>query len=461
MKEVTTELTRLIQGDCLKVLPTLPEDSVHLCVTSPPYLGLRDYKVEGQIGLEATPAEFVRAMVSVFRGVKRVLRDDGTLWLNLGDSFAGTPSGKRGVSCEGVDGVYARRRKRMGTEDGDFVDRKIPEGVKEKDLMGVPWAVAEALKADGWILRGEIIWHKLSAMPESVSGWRWEKCRKKIKGQGGGMGGMTYADMTERDGGWTGKSHPATREKAAWEDCPGCKKCDKNDGLVLRKGSWRPTRAHEVIFLFAKTPTYFCDADAVRTPLATSTVGRDKYSRVLDDPDEQFAVKHDHETVSNQAGANLRDVVNFKGEPLREGHYAAFPSGLPKLAIRAGTSAEGVCPACGAPWCRVVRKTPSTAGRENWDGADSQISRLGRSRPGGFSDMSDEFLGWRPTCDCPKREPVPATVLDPFAGSGTTLMAAAELGRKSIGIELSPEYVKIAAKRARRGERKKGFGFNQ
>ena len=155
---------RILNGDCREVLRTLPAQSVQTCVTSPPYFGLRDYGVAGQIGLEPTPAEFVEAMVDVFREVRRVLRDDGTIWLNLGDSYAtGTKAPRKPTTIEGPDvpASWAGRSQpeRCGT----------PEGYKTKDLLGIPWRVAFALQADGWYLRSSIIWHKPNPMPESVT----------------------------------------------------------------------------------------------------------------------------------------------------------------------------------------------------------------------------------------------------------------------------------------------------
>ncbi len=132
-------------GDCLDVLPTLEAGSVHCCVTSPPYWSLRDYNVSGQLGLEATPEEYVAKMVEVFREVRRVLRDDGTLWLNLGDCYNGVG---RGDKANGLQ-VAARA-----------TSQRTVAGLKSKDLVGIPWAVAFALRADGWYLRSDIIWHK-------------------------------------------------------------------------------------------------------------------------------------------------------------------------------------------------------------------------------------------------------------------------------------------------------------
>ncbi len=146
----------IVIGDCLEILKTLPDESIQCCVTSPPYWGLRDYGVPGQLGLEPTPDEYVQHLVQVFREVRRVLKESGTLWLNLGDSYT---SGGR------------RSRDHDKRYDGRFVSTRAetPPGLKPKELVGIPWRVALALQADGWYLRSDIIWHKPNAMPESVS----------------------------------------------------------------------------------------------------------------------------------------------------------------------------------------------------------------------------------------------------------------------------------------------------
>lgn len=167
-----SENASLLCGDCLAMLRCLPDKSVNCCVTSPPYFGLRDYNVDGQIGLEPTPDEFVQKLVSVFREVKRVLRDDGTLWLNLGDSYASfrdgkaTPDTSRGEST----GTLVEKGKAKNRSASTFKGTEI----KHKDLIGIPWRVAFALQADGWYLRQDIIWHKPNPMPESVK----DRCTK-------------------------------------------------------------------------------------------------------------------------------------------------------------------------------------------------------------------------------------------------------------------------------------------
>ena len=157
---------RVIEGDNAQRLATLPDGCVHTCVTSPPYWGLRDYGVDGQIGLEETPDEFVAKMVQVFREVRRVLRDDGTAWVNLGDSYAASGMGGNPNESE---------HRKQATNAGSLIaGRKPPRGFKPKDLIGIPWRVAFALQADGWYLRQDIIWHKPNPMPESVT----DRCTK-------------------------------------------------------------------------------------------------------------------------------------------------------------------------------------------------------------------------------------------------------------------------------------------
>lgn len=156
---------QIITGDCIESMRAMPAGSVHTCVTSPPYFGLRDYGHDGQIGLELTPDEFVAALVAVFREVRRVLRDDGTLWLNLGDSYNA-----------GRNGGHAGGKKQASLERHKGIERSganVP-GLKAKDLIGIPWRVAFALQADGWYLRQDIIWHKPNPMPESVR----DRCTK-------------------------------------------------------------------------------------------------------------------------------------------------------------------------------------------------------------------------------------------------------------------------------------------
>jgi len=379
---------RILIGDCRDRLRELPDRSVHCVLTSPPYWGLRDYGAEGQLGLEAAPEAYVESLVEVFREVRRVLRDDGTLWLVLGDCFAGNGGSARGGAGRPAESsqAYAKWRRAWG-------------GLKPKDLVGIPWRVAFALRADGWWLRSDVVWAKKNPMPESV-----------------------------RD---------------------------------------RPTRAHEYVFLLAKSRRYFYDADAVQEPFAEATVKRlrqasfDRQSGGAKDglnPNRSArralvnlkgrAMPPQLEDRPHKApGRNLRSVWHLGTQPFKGAHFATFPTRLVEPCIRAGTSEAGCCPSCGTPWTRVIererRRNIVKTGQKH-DGT------YYRSNPGGGvgnDRRHRQDLGWRPSCSCPRHEPAPCTVLDPFAGAGTTGLVAGRLGREALLIELNPEYAAMARER--------------
>ena len=347
---------KVITGDSLQVLKTLPGESIQCCVTSPPYWGLRDYgtakweggsdecdhtyqkggrnpetssvqlgnkgttfsqyehickkcgatRVDKQLGLESTPEEYVSKMVEIFREVRRVLRKDGTLWLNLGDSYAGNCSQSSNNGRAGFGNIRETLINRKG------------QNIKPKDLVGIPWRVAFALQADGWYLRQDIIWAKPNPMPESVT----DRC----------------------------------------------------------------TKAHEYIFLMTKSGKYYYDNEAVKEPVADVSLKRVEYgwhSRGINDNNNYTGLKHTDkmgERFCNPDGRNKRSVWTVATKPYKDAHFATFPPDLIEPCILAGSKSGDV-------------------------------------------------------------------ILDPFAGSGTTLAVATKHNRNSIGIELNPEYVKLIHKR--------------
>lgn len=377
-------------GDVLDVLRALPEASIHCCVTSPPYWGLRDYGVPGQLGLEPTPEEHISTMVEVFREVRRVLRPDGTCWVNYGDCYA-TGAGRVG-DCPG-GGAQGEAWKQKGVRTSP---NRLPQsGLKPKDLVMMPARIALAMQADGWWLRSEIIWAKRNPMPESVTD--------------------------------------------------------------------RPTSAHEKVFLLAKGPRYFYDADAVREP---AEYGRRQWAsrEVAFGAAEGKRVKGNNALGDNpSAGRNLRNVWTIATEPFPEAHFATYPQALVRPCILAGTSEKGCCPGCGAPWRRVVSKGEPDLDWQRSCGGDAEGAYSGTAtmdyaaaRAQNPSEVKARILvgmckrettGWRSTCSCPPAEPVPCTVLDPFTGSGTTGVVAVRLGREFAGIELNPDYHRIATER--------------
>jgi DNA modification methylase len=366
-------------GDALETLRQLPDGSVHMCVTSPPFYGLRDYGVDRQIGLEETPEQWVTNLVNVFREVRRVLRADGTLWLEVGDSYAANTPGSLGGGSL-TKGGQQHRANRGLTRRAD---------VKHKDLVGAPWMLAFALRADGWWLRSDIIWARPNPMPESVTD--------------------------------------------------------------------RPTKSHSYVFLLAKSARYFYDADAVREDGAGRLdLGRMTRPEVRLGEGGPWANDNGYKS---EPGRNVRSVWTIPTQPLAEPHYAAFPEELARRAILAGTSERGVCPECGAPWRRMVERQRTMNGepveRGGWE--QDEAGRLGPQGVGHWRFKTEaSTLGWEPTCTgadgthgCETLYPVPATVLDPFLGSGTTALVARKHGRQTIGIELNPAYCQIAQRRTR------------
>lgn len=325
---------QILVGDSLEVLATIPAQSVNCVVTSPPYFALRDYGVEGQIGLESSPDEYITKLVGVFDQVRRVLRDDGVMWLNIGDSY--NQNIGKGFDTNRNGDKYRRRSDAA-------LPHRIPWG-KPKELLGIPWMLVFALRDAGWFLRQSCIWHKPNPMPESV-----------------------------RD---------------------------------------RCTKAHEDIFLFTKSESYFWNYEAIQEPASGLKGGScfGKQSQPADGTKAQQrryerpeyktrnprSVWREEESAYHDIVAYLTDhhpaildeirsagsVWSIATQPFKGKHFACFPKKLAERCILAG------CP------------------------------------EGGL-------------------------VLDPFAGAGTTCLVAEQLGREWIGIELNPEYAQMARERIR------------
>ena len=466
--------SRILHGDCREVLRDLPAKSVHCVVTSPPYWGLRSYGGdEGMIGLEPTFEEHLVNLVAVFREVRRVLRDDGTLWLNYGDAYSSSPPGNKAKGLEkwktsGLHGanISAKYAETLDNSQGQRRDTIKGSGLKAKDLLMMPARVAMALRSDGWYLRSKIIWEKPNPMPESVTD--------------------------------------------------------------------RPTSAYEELFLLTKSARYFYDADAVRTPIAQTTVERDKYGydhsatawgsspghhgnnptekrrgqyskayQGVEGKDFADTGAQDARSVKSRivegvrngtiTGANLRNVWTIPTHSYKGAHFATFPPALVEPCIKAGTSERGVCGECGAPWKRVVGEKTPTGGRGS---GNKELQHQGdRGLPDGHANSArgcsipwqptaTATTGWAPTCEHyddlyremsrpPRRarkrqqraawpgrwqrvrarpggekwETVAATVCDPFAGSGTAGEVSLSLGRSFVGVEINAEYVAMGKRR--------------
>jgi len=405
--EPNPELNRVYQGDCVAVMRGWPDGFVDCCVTSPPYWGLRDYGTPGQLGLEPTPEAYVAKLVEVFREVRRVLKPSGTLWLNLGDSYAAMlRSGRKespGVGAkQQIDPLRTAVKWHAG--DGSKFRWMLPGGQKPKDLVGIPWMVAFALRADGWYLRKDIIWAKPNPMPESVEDrptssheyimllspqgdntcWRHEETRAWT---------LWPDPQPPPDYRWR---HRDTREVVAAEPAPDYRWIGPVRGQesATEVAGWRRVnlwRRWDCWHSF----DYYYDADAIREPASQWTVERAQQgtgtarcspTSKSATADKSMALGGSKARLGRdykldaERGVNARDVWNIATEPYPGAHFATFPTEIPRRCILAG------CP------------------------------------HGGL-------------------------VLDPFLGSGTVGLVAEQLGRQWLGIDLSPDYCQMARRR--------------
>lgn len=335
-------------GDCIDGMAAFAAAGIQVqtCVTSPPYFGLRDYGHPGQVGLEPTPDAYVARIVEVFRAVRDVLADDGTVWLNLGDSYAGS-WGAQGR--QGKDGQMANRSVISARQIDAHPKRQSGTGsvahlggLKPKDLIGIPWRVAFALQADGWYLRSDIIWHKPNPMPESVTD--------------------------------------------------------------------RPTKAHEYLFLLAKSERYYYDAGAIAERMADSSIER------LTQP-----------TLPTQGGS-MRVPGKTNGPMKAVGKVSVHMEGTQRNDGDRWRLADGGV----APRGARNKRSVWTVSTKPFTGAH-------------FATFPPDLIE---PCVLAGSRPGDV-VLDPFMGSGTTAQVAEALGRQWVGCEINPEYVALQAERLR------------
>ena len=379
-------------GNCLDVLKKMPAKSIHTCVTSPPYWGLRDYGNDGQLGLEKTPKEFVDNLVKVFREVKRVLRDDGTLWLNLGDSYSS--GGRTSTTNQTV----------RGDKDYGVTRPAVCKDIKPKDLVGIPWKVAFALQEDGWYLRQDIIWNKPNPMPESVK----DRCTKAheyiflLSKQP-----KYYFDNESiKDKSLTQNIQSNNQKLSKYKNFEEEKKYrqgihhKRGENIVISRPKL-PSKKQFLDFIKSRTNANFLveNTNIKKTTIehwfrnddGFSFPKKDDWLKINDlvnDWSEEYnsinyALTYEEthfDTVLTNENKNKRSVWTVTTKPYKEAHFATYPPDLIEPCILAG---------------------------------------------------------------CPKG----GTVLDPFGGSGTTALVADRLGRDAIIIELNKEYAKIAEKR--------------
>lgn len=296
-----SDLIQILTGDALEKLREMPDSSVQCCVTSPPYWGLRDYGVDGQIGLERTPAEYLDKMVAVFREVRRVLKKDGTCWVNLGETYCsiGHKKSNSGYGSTGLAGGIAQEHSPTKREN------TFP-GLKHKDLCGMPWRVAFALQTDGWYLRSDIIWSKPNPMPESVTD-RPTKAHEYIFL-------LTKSERYFYDA-------AAIREPAA----------ESTIREVLEGYSGSATKAFD--------DAGVQDASATKRRVIEGLRKRLEKQRGHVRPHAGFNERWDHMTSDEQRafGSNKRSVWTVATRPCKDAHFATYPPDLIKPCILAGS----------------------------------------------------------------------------------------------------------------------------
>lgn len=443
--------TQILVGDVRARLRELPDASVHCVVTSPPYWSLRDYGVEGQIGREPTVDAWVETLVDVFDEVRRVLRPDGVMWLNVGDSYASDPPGNDRPDHTGSE-FLATRGQQRGSTASRGQQSSITGNLKPKDLVMQPARLALALHAAGWWIRADNVWEKPNPMPESMRDrptksheyvfllsrsetyyydpyavqQPWADDRAGASGTRVRIDGAEAGGKRER----TAESHqrgtstlangpmmPGRNLRSVWriptegfgyEMCRACRQ-------IYTTASWR------------RLPLIEQAAADVPKNWATATNGA-------------------HGAVAPGSSATKRRCRCGSDEWVS--HFATFPSALVDPCIRAGTSENGCCAECGAPSTRIVEREATGRVRERSNGG---LGASHRREPLGLDEVDGQFregvvsrtTGWRPTCRCENADRVPCTVLDPFGGSMKTAIVAAKLQRSSIAIELNPDYVEL------------------
>ena len=454
---------RIIQGDVREELPKLQADYFDCIVTSPPYYGLRDYgtakweggdpkcdhrihipqgtnssstlrpegkphhhlanenvsglpyrnicgkcgarRIDAQIGLEPTLDEYLETMVAVCRELRRVLKPSGVFFLNIGDSYAANGprsnnngTGKTGLRRDGRDEVSRLISASKTKTIGMRLASIDIGGLKPKDLMLVPERLGIALQADGWWVRSHIIWAKPNPMPESVTD--------------------------------------------------------------------RPTSAHETIWMLTKSARYFWDGEAVNEtsinagrsfPMSDKSLSKGQ-SKGLCIPPTGNALK---DSYSVKETRNIRNVWSVASHSFSGAHFATMPPEIAERCIKAGSSDRGCCPACGAPWVRVVEVEriphPNPPGQAG-GGRQFATGDLGpKSMFNTGLVPRSKTIGWQPSCkcriagliECMTYTPIAARILDPFAGAGTTGLVADRLGRDATLIDLNTSYIDMAVNRIR------------
>lgn len=431
----------IVASDCLAYVRSLPDASVNCVITSPPYWMQREYGVEGEWGSEPSIEEYIANLVELFREIRRALRDDGTVWLNLGDKYANDTKWGGRTSGKHVEALHGNGAGRD----------KLQTGFPPKSLLLLPHRVAIALEDDGWIVRMDVVWEKPNPLPESV------KDRPTRAHE--------YVFMI-------------TKSPHYWYDAEPLKTPIKPTSIKRRgravsadhkNSDGAPGQSPHS--MFAPRPNKNAQRNhGAGVPL----LGRETFNeRWAQKPnphrndgggtEARAAFNESYEDPRHAAGANARSVWSISPEGFKGAHYATYPRELVKRCLLAGCP-QKCCATCGAPYIRITEREFVPQGDVS---AEKGVKGAGEQKVGqrqgealfGWSGTprgttATSRLGWRPTCSCDTTETTPGVVLDPFMGSGTTALVARMAGRDYAGCDLDPRNIELAAKRIANPRRK-------
>lgn len=481
----------IINADC-RSMDELADESVQMVVTSPPYWGLRKYAGlpdliwggdkdcehqwvdreylmhsgrgdaqksgkystqnpipdmpmldntcslcgawKGSYGLEPTPEIYIEHTIEILKEIRRVLRSDGVVFWNIGDSYGTSPPGTKGGAMRWQHGDNAE-----SVHNTTEYKKTFGGVIKPKDLCLIPFRVAIAAQANGWWVRSVIIWSKPNPMPESVTDRPTESHEYILM--------LTKSARYYFDA--DAVREPNIVTKLRKEPSPRAERAELRNGLNPIKG--------QEGFYHLNNPGSGRNIRSVwefpEEVIGEAQILEPKVYHYEGDEDKTGGTAFFRGTPNYQdsRGRNLRSVWNFPTQPYPLSHFAVFPEKLPEICIKAATPEVGCCSKCGAPWERIIERI--SIGKSYATGKSE--SKRGAGLATAFSGYNDgsscpEFktLGWRPTCSC-NADKVPSLCLDPFAGAGTTLWVAKRLNRKAVGYELSEEYCQLALERNR------------
>ena len=363
---------KIIQGDCLEVLKTLPDESIDMVMTSPPYWALRDYGVDGQLGLEPTFQGYINKLCDIFDEVKRVLKKEGTCWVNMGDTYISKGEGRH-------DG-YTDPKYKNGRVGRKIEANALPQIIPEKCLAQIPSRFAIEMTNRGWILRNEIIWHKPNCMPSSVKD--------------------------------------------------------------------RFTVDFEKLFFFVKSKKYWFETQYEELAYQDRRGNqRIAYKGKLEKNRDKFNIQPVDYFGQPPQGRNKRTVWTITTKPYKEAHFATYPEQLCETPIKAGCP-KFICKKCGKAREKIIEIIPNPERSQDGRTHTTEKHRLGKTPVPEKGWQTEKIEKGLSDCGC-NAGWEKGIVLDPFFGAGTTGLVAQKLKRNYIGIELNPEYIKIAEQRLR------------